>query len=371
MRARLGAAGSSQRTALQVELRIAAYLARKGQFEKARRIILDVRDATQGSYSPDVFCAINFAEGAVQYFEHGADAAIDKFLRSAALSAGCPTTDDLPSLVLAWIANCRRLQGRWSDEFSVLKDAIVRLTVDSAEVLERICLIISDSLQEIRQYADARAWYEASRKHALLAGDDSAISAILYNRTALGIFNARIDRAKGLKVDLEGWQADIFALSAENYTHYVGEHSMTWVFDLMKGQLHLLRGDFAAALELLDRPEIVHQLLGWPAVELVRRSDVLLACAHLSKVNPSDVVEYAKPLLGEFESKVGSGDLAIAAHSLLEAAQLNKSSEADDIRQILSSALDQFETKRALYAAEIHDFMLWLDAVGKRASLLV
>lgn len=369
MRSRI-ALDASFDVAAPIELRIAAYAARMGDFVTARRIIVDIRAATRDKYSSTVFCAINYAEGVVQYFEQGADSAIEKFQRSVALSIGCSVADDLPSLVLAWMANCHRLKGQWSAEFSALRRSIDRLSGDSPEVLERICLVVSDSLQEICDRANARKWYDAARRHALRIGDDSAVSAVLYNRIALEIFNARIDRATGSDVDLGQCMADVAAFSAENYSQHIGGRSMAWAFRLIRGQLALLKGDYSEAYAQLAQPGLDDQLVGWPAVEIVRRSDLCLVRAHLFDINSDEILDEAGRIISEYREDVGSGDLAIAAHSLIVAIELKGGDRGPWLGQVYREAIEQFEHSRASCATEASDFLAWLESSSSRALVL-
>ena len=78
------------------------------------------------------------------------------------------------------------------------------------------------------------------------------LGAILYNRAAIRVFNARISEVCGIADLLDESKVDLEAASAANYSLYVKDVGMRWTFDLLVGQIHLLRGEASIALEKLE-----------------------------------------------------------------------------------------------------------------------
>lgn len=343
-----------------IDLRVAAYHARKGRFVDARSVVDDIRREFGSRYSAQIFSHINYVEGIIEYFESGAEFAVDKLNRSAAISARYEARDELPSLVWAWLAACHRQRAKWAEMSCALKNSLEKLDDTFRESLERVCIVIADALHETCEYEHSRQWYDCARRNAIDIGDDSAVSALLYNRAAIRMFNTRLDSARGVSPDIEGCRVEMEASSARNYTEYVREDSMKWAFDMFWGQLHLIRGEFQAAASMLDRPGVADQLRGWPAVDAVRRGDLIWCDAALGRASPIELESSIQAARDKLLPRLSPSDAALVASSLTSAAELIQASVADDCRKLRDRYLALVEIERAKELSAIREVMDWI-----------
>ncbi len=301
---------------LLVELRLSTYYARRGNYDRATEILSRVRTMVEGSASALLFAAINLAEGVQILSRAGPLAAMDKLKRARALALSDSTSSEVYALTNAWLANAYRSTGQW-EKIPPLVAEIVKLCQSSFhETLARIALTAADCFQEMENYLEADEWYAIARNQSLALGDELTLSAVLYNRAVLKMYNIRIAEAAGRSVDLHGCRVLLEAFSAENYSAIVLDRSIPWVFDLLKGQANILQGDFASALDLLSARAAEEIASGWRATELIRIADTLRCRAMIQAIEVDDVVLEARQIEGWFDERVGSADVAIAAHSI-------------------------------------------------------
>lgn len=333
-----------------VDLRVAAYLARKGELDTARRIIAEIREEYRHAVVAQIFVEINYAEGVVDYFERGPAAAVDKLSRSLALTVAVGEDFGTVPLVCGWLAACYRQMGRWSDMGRMLERALSSITDLGSEGFCRTAIVVGDVLQEVAEYAEARYWYDCARRTANLLSDDTAVGAILYNRAALRLFNVRLDRGFDLGEALKEWRIDLEAASAENYTQYIGEHSIEWVFNLLKGQLKLLEGDYLHAALLLRGSEgSEYSLVGWPAVEALRNADLTLAKVRSGGFSAQDIEGEIERISAGIKSGRGlsNGDMALCFRSLAAAAHSVNAQCASRLTSVCQGHLEAHLKSRA------------------------
>ena len=341
----------------------AAYRVRIGDVLGGRAVVNQVRDICGQRYQAQIFAHINFVEGLCEYFEGGIDAALPKLLRSKALSKGCPVSDDLPVLVGGWLAAAYRNKGQWGSMAVELIEAIRLREHFSDEALCRIGLVAADAFQEVERYGDAAYWYSYVRQRALSIGDDAVLSALLYNRAAIRVFNARIAEIRDGHVDLAGTYVELEAASAKNYTLYIRDASMDWGFDLMSGQLALLKGDYESALKLLDSPKVQGLDRQWPAVDVVRRADVFRCRAMLGALEVGRATATAEAIERSIVTLSSPGDRAIALNSLLVGLEKCQVVESVGYVNLARSSLNLHADERRKESDELSKFMSASEAI--------
>ena len=329
-----------------LELRLAAYRARKGDIQTARQMVSRTRNLYEHLGSAQLMAHVNFSEAICEFFEVGTQPALIKLQRSQALSFGCPLSDDLPVLAAAWSASLNRILGDWkglADSTNLIFAGKHRV---SSEALCRLRLVAADCLQEVQDYEQAEAWYKATRRDSLVLGDDTVLGALLYNKSAIRVFNVRIDEILGKSSDLDRCSFALEAASAENLAQYMHDVSMPWVFDMLAGQLMLLQGNFTEALKRLDSAKAQDLARRWPGVDLVRRSDLVRAQSALGMLTRNQVLNEVLELKACCERETYFGDCAISAYSLAEAVGGIDQDEFGKLREIASCAVTSFLEQR-------------------------
>lgn len=347
------------------QLAWAAYRVRIGDVSAARGVVADVRLRYSNNYNAQIFAHINFVEGLCEFFENGIDSAIPKLIRSGALANGCPAGDDLPGLVRAWLAGLHRNRGNWQSMTDFLISAAGYREGLSSEAICRLSLVAADAFQEIEAYVEAARWYGLAHQHAIASGDDAALSAILYNRAAIRIFNLRLEEVRGGQIDTFESRIALEAASAKNYTQYIRDGSMRWGFGLMTGQLLLLKFDYAQALNALDSLEVRDLEHQWPSVDLVRRADVFRCHAMLGRIDPNQIKSYADQIWSRSGSISGAGDRAIAAYSLSVGLHKFDYEVSSSFLSLAREALNSFDDDRRREAVELNRFIQSSDVLIK------
>lgn len=341
---------------LQLMMKIASSRARKGDIVGARQLISEIRGNVVGSESAQLFAHINFAEGICDYFETGAKSSLVKLKRARALSSACPPDDDLPCLVSAWLASANRILGQWDQLHESLVQVFLPERTLSDEASARISLVVADALHETENQIEADRWYQISRRFAVRQGDESAIGAILYNRSVLRVFNLRLAEASGRNVDIDECRIALEAASAENYSLYVHDTSMQWAFEILFGQVHMLRRNYSAALKQLSSDGLSRLEGSWPAVDIVRIADTLRCKAGLGQIESAELVARSVALASRASDDIGHGDLAIAFYSLGTACQALGHSYASDCHRESANHLMNFRKVQELEAETIRRF---------------
>lgn len=346
-------------------LKLASYHARKGQYEVARAEIAAARKRFPAGGSAQITGFINFAEGVCDYFEKGASVALIKLRRAKALALGCSPDDELGFLVSAWLATAYRVLGQWSNMSAELLACFPINGEVSDQVLSRAAIVLADAWQESANYSRAESWYKIAHKHALECGDDLAIGAMLYNRAAIHIFNMRLLDVNGETVDVKACQAALEAASAENYSKYIHDQSMSWVFDLLNGQLMMLKENFVESLSFFRRVTASDLASDWPAVDLVRRADVLRCKSALGEVATKLEIDSFSVLLEDLKDRVGHGDIAVACWSIYLAL---KEAEPAAARVFMDRSRVAAENHQASQRAEIQALEDFFSNVSNRSS---
>ncbi len=299
-----------------LKLSWAAYQTRVGATESVKEILAAARNGNFENMDARLYSRINYVEGLYEFFNTGIQAALPKFHRARAIASGCELGDHIYPLINAWLASLYRNLGEWSNMLRAMNVALESGHQKSAEVIFRLALVIADIYQEVEQYDQSAFWYSIARDYALQLGDDAALSAMLYNRASILIYNLRLQCANGGMVSLDDGRIALEAASAQNYTRYINDKSMGWGFDLMRGQLMMLKGDMGAALSELTSSRADVALIQWPEVSVLREADVFRCRVRTGSLADEERVVVAREILERIKSIDSHGDKAIALHSI-------------------------------------------------------
>jgi hypothetical protein len=329
-----------------LKMKLAVYWFRRGNIEPAEALIQEVRRQFASSGSAHVFAHINFAEAIREYLVKGQRPALEKMRRSKVFATACPGDDNLSQLIAAWLASFYRVSGNWTSWREEVDFLFGRQLIPSPELLIRCGLLFGDCYQEIEDYDTAAVWYRDVHARSIVCGDEVSLSACLYNRAAIRLFNVRILEIVGTPIDLTACKVEIEAASAINYATYVGDNSMTWASRLLSGQLHMLAGQPDDALSLFNSVPTAGLAETWPGVDLVKMADTLQCRAVLRTLNSDEIVVEAGRLGELIAAWPNDGDAALAAFSLLRSIELVSSIAKDKFRSLSQARVDRFIAQR-------------------------
>ncbi len=230
----------------------ASYLARTGHFVEANEILSALRKSYGDGRSARVSVWIMFVEGLVLYFERVSADARDRLLRAHAISsaAGLP---DLRLLTAAWLAHFEFERGSFEEMGRLI--ALVSASPDnsSPDVRARVAIVLADAFSYSGDPVKAQMWFEICRQNALEAGDRATVGALMYNRSAFGLWRARVEHfGHGDLVDLERLSLLEIELSS-SWAFQVGTNvvSLSHLIELSRARFLIFRNRFSEAIEIL------------------------------------------------------------------------------------------------------------------------
>jgi tetratricopeptide (TPR) repeat protein len=192
------------------------------------------------------------AEGLVSYFESVSVSARDRFFRAYLVST--LTRDaDLGRLASAWVAHVDFDQGAYETAFEYLGKAFSGLDRTEYSTLARVGLILGDAYLYLGERAKAQFWYERARHAAVDEGDQAAIGALMYNRSAFGSSRLALEKfAFDTEPDEQLLRFCEMELdSAWEFQKGTNVRSLFHLVDLCRAKICILQRRFVDAKKLL------------------------------------------------------------------------------------------------------------------------
>jgi hypothetical protein len=192
---------------------------------------------------------LHFAEGLMGYFGNFSAGAAERMRRAQVMARAAGLTD-LLGLAEAWLAQmafvCRDPAGLVTHARAALAasseaDHAVRFRTATA-LASAWSLCGDDTL--------AAAWYGHARQHAVAAGDDAGLAALLYNQTQMRALRIRDTVLRGAADEARA--ALISSDSIDRFDSAVGGSARADLTPLLRAQLLTLRGEFSEAAALLE-----------------------------------------------------------------------------------------------------------------------
>ncbi len=229
----------------------AAYLARVGRFAEARLLIGDVRTVFSDGRSGRVTCLLMVAEAMLLHFESISDAAQDRLARALLIAQGI-RDPEMICLTAVWKAFVDFEFSRFESMRRALE--IARTSASEADhgPQARYALIMMLGAQLLGRREQGRVWFGSAHRHAIAAGDQASIDALIFNQAAFGLARQRINWCRGA-VDQDWLNQSRSELgSARNLESMVGISSLVEHVDLALARADTARGEFAAAIDALE-----------------------------------------------------------------------------------------------------------------------
>lgn len=222
--------------------RLAIYYFHKGDYDRAQRLVSEVRDWARTNEALEVMVYINLAEATELYQSARTGAAIQKARRAFALGSASQE-QSLVALSAIWLArlffdDCQYLE-------AVKMIALCLRTVEQAEPLTRTrCYtLIADLLSFCGKAIAASPWYAKARAAAVEEGDEIAIGQIIYNAAAFRFNNVRLAQIRGEEIGEELRLLELMISSSSHYDVGVRSSAFKSFLPMLNAQLMLLRGD--------------------------------------------------------------------------------------------------------------------------------
>lgn len=239
------------RTELNAEL--AAYLARVGDFDRARRIVADLRAANPDATDARSAIWVILIEGLILYFESLSPAAFDRVYRAYRLSEFAQV-QGLRGICAAWMADFEFDRSAYLSMVQLVERALTdRPLLPECQI--RAGLVMGDAWLFAGSWLRSRPWYELTRRRSVELGDRAALGAIMYNRASLAVAYLRVHSLSARRAEPPDGGLCIAVSEAESaWSYQTGTHATALgiLTQITRGRAALLRGDHREALNLLS-----------------------------------------------------------------------------------------------------------------------
>ncbi len=236
--------------------RLACYLARIGDFEEVRKIIIELRLMFSDGHNARISSWIMLAEGIIEFFEKISPRAKDRIARAQLISMAIGDRS-LGALASAWKAHIDFETSDFESMGNSLHTAIDMADADNDDAQSRLSMVIADALYLCGERAKAQYWFMKSRSHALNAGDHATIDALLYNRAAFSVAWLRSESCfdeQDLKIiSLVHQEIE----SSKNFQDLARIGALKNFVGLCDARVLMMKKDFQSAIEKFG--EIRHQ----------------------------------------------------------------------------------------------------------------
>jgi tetratricopeptide (TPR) repeat protein len=332
--------------------RKAAYLARVGRFNDARDIIGNIRAAFGDGRSGRVTILLMIAEGLVARFESLGTQANDRINR-AQLLAQAGRDPELIALTSAWKGYLEFERSDFEPSARSLRLALSTGGPTDHAAQARVSSVLVMAFSIAGDDAAVKKHFALGREHALAAGDQATVDALLHNKA---IFGAAYLRASNCveavsHANIEHSIAEI--KSARNLQQLAGVSAFGFFADLAEARLLIVDNRFTKALERIDSVRGCSPL---PRAHVTEASALLERVYCLAKVGRvQEAIEDFAVLRGERFDGIDPDDRMVAHWQLRELTIADAAfGDRDEAASLLSEStaayLNFVDRLRAAYA---------------------
>lgn len=232
--------------------RLGVCLAQLGRIDEARSILLELRQKYSRGQFPRVSIRLMILEGVISYYENLIDST-DRLRRAHAL-AKVGGISDLRAESSVWMAHLAFNFESYSIFGQGICDALEGFSLLDDSHRARACLLVADALQYLADRSAARDWYNLARILSRRAHDHGVLTAIEYNRLAIGLSRIRVDRALG-NATPTSWHRDWLGELGSVERLHLGfdARALSDLMDLCGAYTYEICGDFVSAHALLTK----------------------------------------------------------------------------------------------------------------------
>ena len=327
--------------------RAASHFARHGNTSQALTSIAVVRSQFSDQLHPEVASWLMLAEGVLNYFQKKPREAYDRIRRAHGLAVALNTESALPSCA-AWMAHMEFNECQYEQMAVHLEQALTSAKPDDHQALARASIVLAAGYQLAGGFELARPWYEQARQRAAAEGDETTVSAMLYNVAALRAANVRLADTFGLEISEEARRADIETSSSINYDIAIGTTAMVFLTAMLGGLILTISKKFSEALKVYEKINTINLTtseltllnidVGWCLANLNNFEDswklAMLAAQNIPVISEFDDFAYINSRISQIADLCGRPDdvesyrksavAALAEHRKFQATLLSR-----------------------------------------------
>ena len=228
---------------------LAAYWARVGRFEEARKQITVLRGVNENNPRIELSIWIHMAQGLLSYFSNDGVTDSDGVQRAYALSTAAGI-HEMRALSAAWLAQWDYTKVNVQGLIFHVQAALSLAGPKNHACRSRAALVVAQMLHLAGRFDLAQSWYQISREHATAGFDGATIGALIHNMAwqRMLLFRQAVLMNKS---DISaGRHALLNAESASHFEQMTGDASWPNLKPILRAQIISLGGDAAAALPI-------------------------------------------------------------------------------------------------------------------------
>ena len=168
----------------------AGLLARQGDLDEARTELASLHELHERERHPLVSAWLHLADGLVLHFTNQSAAARDRMLRSLALSTAIKSRP-VQALSAAWLAQIQYLNDNFAASSKALLLSFQVANDENHSARSRACLVLAQCFHWADRLDIALLWYQRTRNHSIIEGDQATVGALMHNMTWLRVAQAR------------------------------------------------------------------------------------------------------------------------------------------------------------------------------------
>lgn len=315
--------------------RRACYLARLGQFIESRELIEHTRNAFPTDSHPRVSIWVMLAEGVLYTFQDLSAQGRDRVMRAQVLATA--TRDrTLIAWTSAWHAHLLSECSDFAGMGRALEMAFRACSDDEHEAIARAGMVLANAYSTCGDRGRANHWYGAVRHHALEAGDQATIDALIYNKAAFAMAWLRTEACFFPVDELELKHIAGEISSARNYQDLIGIRAVNNFVDLWQSRLALLRGEFVNAISGLSTVREKGPFAAYNFDQAI--IDLEIAYCHFKLGNTEQALELAASLHADLR-RLHRDEQVVAAWLLSQLADIVPEAEAK-VESLIGMNLD-------------------------------
>ena len=232
----------------EINARKACYLARVGEFQSVRNLIADLRADFGGGHNPKISAWIMLSEGILEIFEKMSPQAKDRISRAQLISLAIKDRT-LGAITSSWKAHVDFETSDFRSMGKSLRIAIDNADPENDDAQARLAMVVADALYLCGDRAQAQEWFMKSRSHALNAGDQATIDALLYNKAAFSMSWMRSEKCFGAydesQISLIGQELT----SSKNFQSLASIAALSNFVGLCEARVMMLSKDYSKAID--------------------------------------------------------------------------------------------------------------------------
>ena len=296
----------------------ASHFARHGMTLEALDSIDVVRKQFNNELHHEIASWLMLAEGVLHFFQSRPKEAYEKIRRAYGLAAAMETDSVLPTCA-AWMAHIEFNDCRYERMAIYIEESLLSAAKDDHQARARASLVLGNAFMLAGDFSYARPWYEKARLCAAVEGDETTLSAMLYNVAAFRASNVRLADSFGIETSKEAHRAGMETSSSYVYDHMIATQVFNFSTKMLRGLLFTIDKKFVEAMEIFKTVELltlparmhglVHVDMAWCAANLGFDNQCTLhskmAAEKLADISEDDDAAYVKSRLSQIAYKTG------------------------------------------------------------------